>query len=312
MEFVSILRDLWQRRLIVAVLIVLGVVAALAVNYKLPSFEKRSLELGSASSQILVDSPESTLVEGAESNSLAILSTRARIYAQYLSSPEARASIAKKAGLSPAQLSAKGPFSTEAGTRNYDPQPAEVRAGDISDEKSGYRLVFTAQEDVPIITVSAQAPSAAEAISIAEASFTTLSRYVSKLQAGVVRNGSPATDALVSDRGVVVRELGRPEGGTLGGGNNLMMMIFAFAAIVGLGCVAIPVIQGVVRYWRLLDQAERWTAPETPQDGERPHGDESRNRVDPEPHDDIGWIERHRLTPSADADVAVERTAGQG
>ncbi len=314
MEFVSILRDLWQRRLIVFALVVVGVVAALAVNYQLPSFEKRSLQLGSASSQILVDSPESTLVEGAESNSLAILSTRARIYAQYLSSPEARASIAKSAGLPVRRLTARGPFSTEAGQTNYDPQPSEVRAGDVANEKNSYRLVFTAQEDVPIITVAAQAPTADEAIDIARASFTTLRRYVKRLQAGVARDGGPAVQALAQDRGVVVRELGAPEGGTLGGSNNLMLMIFAFAAIVGLGCIAIPVIQGIVRYWRLLDQAERWTQPEE-QDAEIVADVEQQELEDDddEDEDELGWLNRRRRAgPSGSdahgADVAVERT----
>jgi hypothetical protein len=86
-------------------------------------------------------------------------------------------------------------------------------------------------------------------------------------------------------------------------------MIFAFAAIVGLGCIAIPVIQGVVRYWRLLDQAERWTKPE---DAVGRDEQDAQSTSD----DDLDWIDRrHGVTPAAPdangADVAVERTAGR-
>lgn len=261
MELASILRDLWRRRLLVLLLVALGLLAALATAYKLPSFQQRSLQLGAASSQILVDAPHSSLVQGAESNALATLATRARIYAQYLSSPEAREQISKASGIPAAKIVAKGPFSTDTGRVSYEPQPSEVRSKGIVDEKSGYRLVFTAQEGVPIISVSAQAPSAEAAVKLAGGSFTALRSYVASLARESARDGGSGDQI-----DVTVRELGAPEGGTIGGSNNILLMVFAFFAVVGLGCLLIPVTAGLMRNWRLLDEAERSLSDTDPTD----------------------------------------------
>jgi hypothetical protein len=262
MEFVSIIRELWRRKLLLIPVFVLAVLGALMSAYKLPSMEKRSLELGAASSQILVDSPASTLVEGAESGALTTLATRARVYAQYLSSLEAREDIARESDLPAKVIATSGPFSADTGRANYEPQPSEARANDVLKEGQGYRLVFNAQEDVPIITVSAQAPAAKSATKLARASFVALQQYVKKLQVEASkvpdRPPPPGTTAIpvAPDRGVTVRELGAPEGGTIGAGNDVMVMAFAFLAVMGAGCVAITILPGVARHWRVLDRAE--------------------------------------------------------
>src|SRR4051812_5218885 len=123
MELVAILRELWQRKVWVAVAAGVALFAALLTAYKLPSFEKRSLQLGAASSQLLVDSPKSTLVSGADDGTLTTLSARARIYAQYLSSLEARDQIARLSGIPARTISVSGPFSPDAQRTNFsDPQ----------------------------------------------------------------------------------------------------------------------------------------------------------------------------------------------
>jgi hypothetical protein len=276
MELVSILRQLWQRKLRLVPVILLAAFVALLSAYKLPSpshpaLVKRSVQLGAASSQILVDSPASTLVEGADSNSLGTLSTRARVYAQYLSSLEARAKIAAASGIPQAAISTHGPFSADTGRANYQPQPSAARANDVLKEGQGYRLVFDAQEAVPIITVSAQAPTAQSAVKLAEASFVALSDYVAELerQAAKVPDRpapatSPGTSVAETGNGVVVRELGAPEGGTIGAGNGMILMIFAFIVVMGLGCVAISVAPGIARQWRQLEWAEDLMDPRGP------------------------------------------------
>ena len=57
--------------------------------------------------------------------------------------------------------------------------------------------------------------------------------------------------------GVTVRELGAPEGGTLGGSNDKMLMALAFLLTFGLGCGLILVIPGVVARWRSLGEADK-------------------------------------------------------
>ena len=61
--------------------------------------QARCFSLAPRSSQILVDSPASTLVQGADSGQISTLSMRALVFAQYLSSLEAREEIARASGI---------------------------------------------------------------------------------------------------------------------------------------------------------------------------------------------------------------------
>jgi hypothetical protein len=262
MELVSIIRQLWRRKLLVTLVFLVALCVAIWSAYKVPSMEKRGLQLGAASSQILVDSPASTLVEGVDANQLTTLSTRARVYAQYLASLQARDTIANATGIPSRAIKVSGPFSSDISRNNYQNQPAESRANDVLKEGSGYRLIFDAQEGVPIISVSAQAPTAEAAIKLAQASFVALNEYVDKLQreADAVPEKEVAKGAapeVSTDNGVRVRQLGAPEGGTIGSGNGKILMVFVFLAVFVLGCALIAILPGMARHWRLLDRAEQ-------------------------------------------------------
>ncbi len=264
MALVEIVRQLWQRKLLVGLVLLLAVAAAIFSSYRVsPSgLEKRSLTVAAASSQILVDSPESTLVAGAELGTFEALSTRAKIYGQYLASLAARQEIARRAGVPAGSISTSGPFSAATGQTAYSSQSSEERAGELLQEGAANRLVFTAQEGVPILTVDAQAATSERAIDLAGASFATLKQYVHSLEA----DGKPVS------QGVTVRELGAPEGGTLGGSNNMMLMALAFLVVFGLGCAAILVVPRFVQRWHALDYADYGTpAPAPVPDPIEPH-----------------------------------------
>lgn len=258
MALVETVRQLWQRKLLVALVVVLAIGAAIFASYRVsldpPGLEKRALTVAAASSQILVDSHRSTLVEGAELGTFEALSTRAKIYGQYLASLAARQEIARRAGVPASSIATSGPFSSATGQTAYSSQPAEERAGELLQEGATSRLVFTAQEGVPILTVDAQSASSETAIALASASFATLKQYVSSLEA----DGTPVSQV------VTVRELGAPEGGTLGDSNNMMMMILAFLVVFGLGCAAILVVPRFVQRWHALDYADYAAQPDPP------------------------------------------------
>jgi hypothetical protein len=256
MALVEIVRQLWQRKLLVALVFVLAVGAAIFSAYRVSSngLEGRALTVAAASSQILVDSHNSTLVEGAELGTFEALSTRAKIYGQYLASLSARQEIAKRAGVPADSISTSGPFSPATGQVSYSSQSSEERAGELLQEGATNRLVFTAQEGVPILTVDAQSTSSDTAIALASASFATLKEYVANLEA----DGTPVGKV------VTVRELGAPEGGTLGGSNNKMLMILAFLVVFGLGCAAILVVPRFIQRWHALDYADYAAHPEPP------------------------------------------------
>jgi len=251
MAFVDTIRQLWQRKALVGLVLVLAVFAAILTAYRVsaspPGLHKRALQVAAASSQILVDSPKSTLVGGASAETFNALSTRAKIYGQYLSSLEARRQIAKLVGVPSQTISTAGPFSPETGKYTYESQPAGERANELLKEGAVNRLVFAAQEGVPILSVSSQAPTTDRAVALASASFQVLEDYVHSLQ---------AEDKPVR-HDVTVRELGTPQGGTLGSSNGMILMVLAFLAVAGLGCAAILLVPGFIRRWRALDDVDR-------------------------------------------------------
>jgi hypothetical protein len=256
MAFVDTIRQLWQRKGLVAVVLAFAVFAAILTAYQVsispPGLHKRTLQVSVASSQILVDSPRSTLISGGSTDTFDALATRAKIYGQYLSSLEARHQIAKKVGVPAQTISTAGPYSPETGQTVYESQPAGERANELLKEGAVNRLVFTAQEGVPILSVSSQAPTTERAIALANASFQVLVDYVDSLE---------AEDKPVSD-GVSLRELGAPQGGTLGSSNGKILMALAFLAVFGLGCAAILIVPGFARRWRALDDVDRAHAAE--------------------------------------------------
>jgi hypothetical protein len=259
MDLLGMLSAIMRHRLLAVFMVVVATAAAIATSFKLPSMEKRSLEVGAATSQILVDSDPSTLVAGAGTDQIAALGTRARVYAQYLSSRDAVDKISKETGIDEFLITARGPFSQGTGIKNYEQQPAESRAKDLVDEGKKYRLVFEAQEDVPIITVYATGPNAGSALALAKSSFDVLKRYADDLtraaEAAEATKPKPDPDAdglttaaNASPTHIVVRQLGAPEGGTVGGKANIMMMVLAFIAVIGLQCFF------AAAYFRLREQ----------------------------------------------------------
>jgi hypothetical protein len=255
MDLLGLLSAIWRRKLLAIAMIAVATIAAVASAYNIPSLEERTLAVGAATSQILVDSNPSTLVAGAGTDKIAALGSRARVYAQYLSSRDAIDQISKATGIPPLLITARGPFSQGTGIKNYQQQPAESRARDLVDEGKQYRLVFEAQEDVPIITVYATGPSSKAALELAQAAFRTLKTYVTNLEReGTLATekqpaltsgeddtaqGNPADDGVTADgkftgNVIVVRQLGAPEGGTVGGSADKAMMLLAFLAVLGI------------------------------------------------------------------------------
>jgi hypothetical protein len=267
MEIVGFVRTLLQRKLVLGILLAVATLAAFMTAFRVgpDGVERRSVAVGAATSQILVDSAESTLVEGAGTDQIAALGTRARVYAQYLSSRDAVNQIADELGVNPLLITAHGPFSEGTGIQDYDQQGAESRARDLVDEGKEYRLVFEAQEDVPIITVYATGPEAKQALALAQASFNVLESYISslKVEAKKAERNAPAPKVPVSASSVplveniVVRELGAPEGGVVGGSADMVLMVLAFLVVFGIGCLVLAAGSGFMRHWRLAGEMER-------------------------------------------------------
>lgn len=237
MDLIRILNELWDRRRWVIAAVFVALLVGISTSYRLPSFEKRELLSGAASSQVLIDSSTSAIAD--VDKDPAPLANRAVVLAQYMSSAEARTRIAQKMGLSPTQIAADGPFSTLTDRATYQATPAGPRANQLTEENALYRLVFDAQLSLPIISIYTQAPDAESATALASAGTTVLTDYVAELDAGIPQK-----------RRITVTTLGQPEGGTVNDGASPILAFLAFIGVLVVLCTLIVLGSGLVRQWR--------------------------------------------------------------
>ncbi len=237
MDLIRILNELWDRRRLVIAAAIVALLVGLSTSYRLPSFERKELLSGAASSQVLIDSSTSAI--GDVERDPAPLATRAVVLAQYMSSAEARTAIAKEMGLSPTQIAANGPFSSLTDRSTYQATPAGPRANQLTEENAVYRLVFDAQLELPIVSIYTQAPDAEGAVGLAEAATSVLAGYVADLDNGIPK-----------ERRIIVTALGQPEGGTVNDGASPILAVLAFFAAFVVLCTLIVLGSGLVRQWR--------------------------------------------------------------
>lgn len=259
MDVVRIINELWDRRRWVIGAVVLAMLIGISTSYRLPSFEKKALLSGAASSQVLVDSSTSAIADVEKDP--APLANRAVVLAQYMSSAEARSAIAREMGLSPTQIAADGPFSTLTDRSTYQAVPAGPRADQLTEENAVYRLVFDAQLSLPIISIYTQAPDADGAIKLATAASSVLNGYVKDLDAGIPKG-----------RQITVTSLGDPEGGTVNSGASPILAFLAFLGTLIVLCALIVLGSGFVRQWHAIRRPGGGEAePAEPEQDPEPH-----------------------------------------
>src|SRR5262245_8692216 len=108
---VSILRELWRRRPFVALFAIAAVVAGSLVMFQ-PSFPPKSkkVSLGTANARILIDTPDSQVVAIASKDAVPVdLGAHASLLSQLMTQGDAKAAIAKRAGMNPDKLAVVAP-----------------------------------------------------------------------------------------------------------------------------------------------------------------------------------------------------------
>ena len=117
-----------------------------------------------------------------------------------------------------------------------------------------------ADETLPIIAVSAQAPDADQAARLANAASTGLRDYLRSV-AGA--QNVPAA------RQVVISSLGAAQSAEVVKGGSRLIALVAFVFIFGLACFGVIMISGIARGWRRAAALERSGGEDapTPRDG---------------------------------------------
>jgi len=242
MEFARTFKALWRNRVWFAVGVAIAVAAAILSVYQVslfpPALTSRTNEFATASTQILVDTPNSSFADLQEE--VDPLNYRASVFSRFLASPEAVALIAREARLPDNAIEAQGPY--EQGQPLFAIEPtADKRSSQIIGERALYRLRFESNPNMPLISVYAQAPTDAGAKRLADAAPAALQHYVEGIQDA---QRTPMT------RRVTVRQLGDATGGTVNAGANVQIALLVFFVVLILWSLLLIPAHTILRGWR--------------------------------------------------------------
>jgi hypothetical protein len=254
MEFVAALRLLWRHRLLVALMAVVGVLVALSLGYRIgfpPKLESRHYNVGVGSITALVDTPNSQVVDlgGDTGSDIATLSARAGLLASLIASSPIKDQIAAQVGIDTDKLI----------TASADPTTGDSGAVTVKDDQHAYILKSAIANvdsgQIPIISVRTQAPSAADAEKLANASIDQLKAHIEQLA---------GSDNVPERRRVVVRELGPARAAVVSRGSSPFIGLIFGVLVFLLGCAAIVGFSALVRGWRAAEELESREAAALP------------------------------------------------
>jgi hypothetical protein len=205
---------------------------------------KNSLTYGAAQTQLLIDSPESTL--SSATADVAPLSTRADVFAQFFQTAPVKAEISQL-------LHIRGAVAVSIpnlGLSNSQiiPTAGTTNAGLLQAGRS-LQLEVIAQQGLPLISLYAQGPNAQAAISLANASALALHDYVGSLKPfkpSKLQIAQAAQLGVNPPSRVTVRQLGVAQGGMVDSGAANSIVVLAFLGLVIVDCAIVIIIGGLL------------------------------------------------------------------
>jgi len=246
MEIGYIVNELWRLKRWVAIGLAVAFLAALSVMYKLPSFETKSFELGAASTEVIVEPANSPLgLLGSDPQTASSLVTQAGLYASLLSAPPVKEIIGKKVGIPGAYIATSGQ-PTGGGGQTGREVAAEQRGNELIVEANIYRILSSTRPDLPLISIFTQAPTAEDAVRLANAAVEGLTAYV---------------DGVATKEGAVgrlrLRQLGSATGGLITSHASAKVALLSFIGAFAAWCVLVLVVTRLRSGWRVAQARER-------------------------------------------------------
>jgi hypothetical protein len=220
-----------------------------------PKVQPRHMQIGTAATHVLLDAQTSLVVDqDLRTTHFEALTSRATLYADLIATPTMRELIGKQIGVPADQIAAVSRLTAGIQREMREPD-SEQRANQIRIEQEPYRLDIQADPGGPVISIYAQAPSAARAMDLANAAVASLKSY---LEAKALATGGKPKDQ------VIVTQLGRARGAVVN--HKTVPEIVALTFLVTFG-VALTLLLGgasVRRGWVAAghpDDAEPEPAP---------------------------------------------------
>lgn len=239
MTFISLLKELWKRRLLVVLAVIIAAAAAVLAVYQVslhpPGLSRQSTASAQGSSEVLIDSARSPIA--GSKRDVEALETRAAVFARLMASGNIVKEIATESGVEPWEIQVTGP----------QPFPGEAPGISEVGETLPFGLTYTQIGQLPIISITSRAPTVAAARALATAAPRALERLVAETQK---TQKTPARER------VEIRTLGPTQvaGVETGPSKKIALAIFFGVLLVEIGLIlSVP---RLVSAWRQTDEPE--------------------------------------------------------
>jgi len=246
------MRTLWQLRAGTAVCLALALLAAVwslnSISFVPPKLTPRALEMATASTQVVVDTPRSAILDLRQDTfSFEGLRNRAVLLGNLVASGPLREEIARRADVPVEVLQVAAPRTPDQ-PRAVAGTSADRHTTDILRSNDQYRLNIQANPTVPVLDVNAQAPTAKSAAALANAAVDALTRRIDALQ---LSEQTPDKDR------INLIQLGRASGTVINGGVKWQAAILAFLVTLALACATLVFLSRLREGWRIAALSER-------------------------------------------------------
>ena len=242
------LRELSRSKVGLCIALAVALLAATSVLFAIrvfpPALERRSIDVATATTHVLIDTPRSTLTDLRQNfYELRSLSQRAVILGNVMASPPVRDFIGRRVGVPGESILVTGPLTPDQPRPVASTEDAP-HTSDILKRPDEYRLNIQANPTVPVLDIYAEAPDAAAAKGLATAAVNGLRDYLDLVSE---QRGTPG------DEQVDLQQLGPVRGSVINSGAGVTMVVVVFVIVFAVCSAAVLYIGRVRRGWAASD-----------------------------------------------------------
>lgn len=240
-------RAKWWVAAAAAVALVVALFSVFSVSLSPLAVTPRALQMASAETSVIVDTPRSAVLDLRQNTyGIQALTQRAVLIGNVIANGAVRDAIASQAHVPLDLLEIEAPVTPQQPTPAVGSPSNSVKA--ITKSNDQYRISVSADATVPMLTIYAQAPSAATAAALANSSVTQLRTYLGHLS---------ATQQIPSKDQIRLLQLGQAHGTVINKGIYWQIGVLVFLVVFALACAGVIFARRVREGWKLAALAEQ-------------------------------------------------------
>ena len=258
MKFGMRLRELWEHRLgltlSIAIALFAGFWSIAKISLLPPGVHSRHLETASATTRVLVDMPNSLVLDLSDQvTDIESLTNRGLLVGNLIGSAPVRETISRRVGVPADRLEVAAPLTREW-PRAMQQAGTKRSTSDILKSPDQYRINVRANPTVPILEISTVAPTAEAATRLANGAVLGTQDYLREVAA---RESIPAS------RQVKLDQLGSAKGGVINQGVSVKVALMSFLVALSVSFFAVLASARIRRGWAEQGAMTGWSPSRT-------------------------------------------------